>query len=214
MALHNTVIPAYTWATKPAIANWTAHKPILLTDLGPGGSIWWHNGVNWAVQGGSYVHRWGVGSKAAPHVSLTGVVTSLFTMPGGAITIPAGLLVPGRSRIIVSVQLRKSGAAGTTTFWVYLGTTGTYASDSALGRFSSIVASGASIWYEAETRIFSSTGHVNVYGAPVNTLLGDSYLDQTASVNTAALMYLSFGISGANAADTMQILGYEVVIHP
>lgn len=213
MALKNSGIPSYTWAAKPAIANWPSYRPIIITDVGVGGSMWHHDGVNWYPVSGFFTLAKDSGSIATPLNTLTGVASGVFTLPLGNPLIPAGLLIPGQSIVTVQSRCRKSTSVAGASSVAYLGTNGSSAD--------SIVANkGFTATGPQDVRVDSSVWFTTANAGTTDNNLAPMAAGGAASVcadvstalNTAVNMFITMGITGANTGDSFSLLSYSVDI--
>lgn len=212
MALKNSGIPSYTWATKPAVANWPTYRPIILTDIGVGGSMWHHNGVNWYPTAGTVKLYSLHGSLATPITTLTGTAGALFTLPGGNPQIPAGLLVSGKAKLHYEGRLRKTTATAAASIIATLGVNNS-ASDDQIMNKSTGAAANSDVRGDANVWIVSATvATVDSNAAPHAAGGATQFADRTAAINTAAAMYAGIGISGANVEDSFSLLSFSVIL--
>ncbi len=217
MSLKNSGIPSYTWAAKPAIANWPAKRPVLISDLGTGaGVLFAHDGANWRPVGGQFVLAQQSGTRAAPVDSKTGT-SGTFTLSGGTpgILIPAGLLIAGRSEILLEARFNKvDGAAGTgAACYGTVGTTNNPTTDNLI--FGVQTANPAN----GQLRAFFS-GNVDPNGT---SFLADVWLvpgaaanamqDRITNFDVASNMYVNFYFNHTGVGtETTQLLSYLITI--
>lgn len=212
MALKNSGIPSYTWATKPAIANWPANRPIIITDVGLYPTMWWHNGVNWRPVNGSFILAKYAGSVTNPIATLTGVAASKFTLSGGDPTIPANLLIPGSSVITAEMRMRKPSATATVFGAIRMGTAGTTA-DQIIGQEQLGAGANADQRLKGSVMIDTSTRALFDNLMTDDSMVGaNGWTDTTTNINTAAAMYVIPHVHSGNVADNYSLLGFEVVV--
>lgn len=208
MALKNSGIPSYTWATKPSVANWPTYRPIIVTDVGVGGSLWHHDGVNWRPVNGSFVLASKQGSLTAPVASLS--AAGQFVLPGGNPQIPANLLIPGSSIIRVQHAVHKVGGAAVSLSNMRLGTAGTTADSIISGSYIqaptlSDLQPQSYVFVDISTRVVQQT--VNTIAESIN-----QFVERTTNINTAELMYISLDQTSVTAPDVVQLISYTVTI--
>lgn len=184
------------------------------TDIGPAGN-WFRWDTNspgvWRSLGG----RVKLGQACASDIdttvlaTVTGVTDGLFTTPV-SVDIPIGLILPN-SRVCVDAKVKRVGATATGQFDAYLGTAGN-ATDNPMVRVQSNSTDGhvsrlmGDALFGALTTQYISNG----IAVPQTSSSGNTCIDRTTQVNTAALMKVTFGISTANAADSFKLLSYDV----
>lgn len=153
--------------------------------------------------------RWG--SIATPVATYTGGTGGLFTLPA-TIPVPAGI-IPDYSTLRIRAMLKRTGANATGQFDCQIGTAGA-GSDSLVGRVQSTATDGhvalmeASAGWSTSLTVFIPSGSASPQGSSG----GGTVVDRSTNVNRAALMYVVFGMSSANAADSYALLGYRVTI--
>jgi hypothetical protein len=151
------------------------------------------------------------GTIASPVATLTGTTGALFTLPS-AIAIPANT-IGDYDHIHVRARCKRTGANATGQFEVQLGT-GAAGSDSLFGRVSINATDGhvgaleTQAFFNTSATIFLSNGTV----APMNTTSGTTFIDRNTNVNRGSVMYVTFGMSSANALDSFALLGYHITL--
>ena len=201
----------FTWATMPSPSG-NLGLVIPVKDIGPFGTHFISDGTNWQPLNGRAIIAADWGSEANPLATYTGGTGGLFTLPKGAITLPAGLLVAGKSQLEIRVKVRRTSNTATANFLVKLGTAGT-TSDGDI--YASQLAATTNLAQHATPIVGMRTATEAVsinYLSPQAVGASSSAIEKvvTSNINTAAAMTLSFGISSANAADTFTLVGYAV----
>ena len=204
---------AYTWSSKPAAAGNTG-VVIRVTDVGPFGTHFVSDGSNWHPVNGQAVIAADWGSEANPLVTYTGGTGAIYTLPKGAIVIPAGLLVAGKTQIEVRAKVRRTTNTATANFLVKLGTNGTVSDGDV---FAAQMAATTNLALYATPHIGMrtateavSTNWLAFQAAGASSSAIEKVL--TTDINTAAEMTLSFGIGSANTADSFSLIGYAVTL--
>lgn len=207
------LIPAsYTWAGKPAASASNNGQTIRITDVGhsASGSLLQSDGTIWRPVNGSILIASAFGSVAAPLASFTGATAGSFTLSGGNPSIPASLLPVGAC-VKAWAMMRRHGTNGVGTFNVRLGTANA-ATDPVIQAIATTAtdAKDASIdvsgWLTSSTT-FTTQNWLSPQGVGVSAIV-----DRTGSINTAAAMYLSFDMAGANALDSFDLIAYRLSV--
>ena len=204
--------PSHTWAGKPTAAASGSGTIVRITDVGVGafGSLWASDGTNWRPLNGSVVLANLSATLASPVATQTGGTGSVFT--AASVSIPAGMLIPASSQIQVVAHVRRTGTGGTNNMRVYVGTASS-ASDSDILTASMAATNNldqfTNFWFQPWT----STALTSVnWGNTGNGSSTGAAIDRSTNFNTAAAMYLNFGIRAANAADTFNLISSRVVM--
>jgi len=205
--------PTYTWSGKPAAAGNTG-VVIRVTDVGHFGTNFVSDGSNWHPVNGQAVIAADWGSEANPLATYTGGTGAIYTLPKGAIVIPAGLLVAGKTQIEVRAKVRRTTNTATANFLVKLGTNGTVSDGDV---FAAQMAATTNLALHATPYIGMrtateavSTNYLSFQAAGASASAIERVV--TTDINTAAAMTLSFGIGSANAADNFSLIGYAVTL--
>ena len=200
---------SFTWVGKPAVAAWPVGVPIIVTDVGgSAGSQWVTDGVSWKPANGSVLLGARSGSVAAPVATITGAASGKFTLPFD-IRIPAGALIAGVTQLEIVATMRRRGVAATNQFIVYVGSTNS-TSDSVSMAVMGTATNNQDctvfpvIGFPAAGTMTTSTwnGVASTTGAADNT-------DRTTNINTAANMFVNFGVFGGNVADSYDLIAYR-----
>ena len=202
---------SFTWAGKPAVAAWPVGVPIIVTDVGgPAGSQWVTDGSNWLPANGRVVLASRSGSIAAPVATLTGTTTGKFTLPAN-IVLPAGILMPGKSKVEVIAALRKTGTAATVQFAATLGTANSTV-DAALIATTSGAGTNSDVIINPLAAPSSTSSITTSSWSSIGTTGTANFIDRTTNINTALDMFVNLAVFSGNVADTYSLLSYEVAI--
>lgn len=153
------------------------------------------------------------GSIAAPLATITGVTAGAFVLPAGDPIIPAGLLVPGVSKLRIEAHIRRSSAVATANAIVRIGTTpasSTYALNATLAATNTL-----------DFRVFvdaypiANDAFMRSNNAAVNTNTTNTYSEgQSALVDFMANQTIQFRIESANVGDTFILTSYHITVYP
>jgi hypothetical protein len=202
-------IQKYTWATKPAIASLPSYTPILITDVGVGGSLWHHDGTDWHPTATEVVLAAKGGTVATPLASLSGIaVDTKFTLPAD-ILIPGGMIIPETAHLIVDALFQRLGTGGANLWKMHVGTANTIG-DAATSHASTAV--NAQGLRARHAFVFPTTSAVMTDRQAFNTNAGFVGADLSTNIDTDADMYVNFSVGSANAADTYQLFSYSVIL--
>lgn len=198
-----------TWAGRPAVGLVPAGTELQVTDYA--NQKWINDGASWRPAQGRALVKNIFGTIATPLAVITGVTAGAFSLPGGNIRIPAGMIAPN-SRVIVSHTARRTTSAATANLVCYLGTAGNQADTgivsqnlAATANLDIVACSGARFGTSKTTMVCSNylSEYTTTTGAGVAT-------DRTFNVNTDADMFVSFGVISANIADSFGLVSYSV----
>jgi hypothetical protein len=151
------------------------------------------------------------GTVASPIATYTGGTGGLFTLPA-TITIPAGF-ISDHSRLWVSARVKRTGANATGQLDCQIGTGGA-GSDSLLGRVQLTGTDGhvgaleSCAYFNTSLTSFLANGSA----APQSSTGGGTFVDRSTNVNRAASMFVTLGMSSANAADSFALLALRVTL--
>lgn len=213
MALKNSGIPSYTWATKPAIANWPSYRPIAITDVGVGGSLWHHNGVIWRPVNGEVTLFQSFGDLTTPIAVIQSGIAVAFSIPGGNPTIPAGMLTVGSSGEM-RAYMRRNGVTGASANVRFrLGTAGN-STDSSLWNGALGVTNDLDVHGWAAFGISGANSAFTSDFIDDNVARTNNFDNITTNIDTAAAMQLSIDILNPNAADSFDLVGLIVTVSP
>ena len=203
-------VQPYLWANVPFPAT-TPGVIIQVLDVGVAPSFWVSDGTNWRPLNGRVLLYQRTGTLAAPLATLTGVTLALFTLPQ-TLTIQAGV-IPPNGMVCVTAEVQRTTATAAANAKIWLGNLGTTA-DVAIGNL--IMGATANLIIPRLHGSFfmtgsSGSGTVNGAVVPENTTSASAIL-QDATVNTPNTLplYVTIGMSGANAADTFNLNNYSV----
>ena len=208
-----------TWANARAnIASLPLWTPILITDVGVAGKSYWYSDATNLRPLNGYVSLWRrMSSIASPLATLTGSgAVQSFTLPD-ATSFPAGMLVPGISRVWAMAKVRRLGNSG--------------ASGSAVSRLGSGASAGindnaissqtisATVNYDAFldgfADIISTTSYCSFGHIPRNSTATSSYQDRTTNFDCSGsnTSLVSIGINASVTVDQVALYGYEIGIY-
>lgn len=164
----------------------------------------------WKPRGG-YQLLYSRGRSIASPLSTLQAVSGQFAIPGGAPTIPPGLLLAGVSSLHVRAHLYRLGITTTGVVNLRIGTAATTA-DPLVASLTMAATNGASQLLEGHADYHSSTVFSTVGAATPNAAASASLgnADRTTNVNTAATQTVSLDLASASAADAFSIVGLMV----
>lgn len=195
-----------TWGSKPEASLVPPGTDLRATDLN--NARFFSDGVNWRPVGKQTIYHKN-GLVTSPLATMSGVTAGLFAIP--QILIPAGMIIPN-SKIEVQCAGRKIGANATSTFQVYLGTTGT-TNDSpfvslttgSVTLMDSMINGAAKFGTNTEKCLIQNyVGEGTSFGA------ASAQADRSANINTASNMYVSIAVTSANALDSFTLTSIRV----
>jgi len=204
---------SYTWAQAVALgAAGHAGLVILVSDVGMGaGSHWISDGANWRPLGGQVVLSAQMGSKNAPLDSITGVTFDVFTPPIRP-EIPAGMLIPGVSEIIVEAWVHKIGANATGIIGATLGTSTTLGNNASLITASIAITTLSGVYINPKVSVGAATRFAtNQYMTNGNSAVA-GIVDIITNIDIAQKMYLGVFATSINAADQFDLIGFSVTL--
>lgn len=195
--------PVYAgpWASRPTTAATGA--TMTATDIG-GRSEFHFDGSHWRPIGGRLTLATLAGSVTNPVAQSTsaGNAALLLGLPGGAIKVPAGLLVPRQSVLRVSAFWSKLGGGGPINCVTCFGTTNSFSDSQITGTF---IGPGARALWNMQIDIAldeRTRAHVNSLvvsnGASAPPPSANEF---STAIDTAADMWLNFGSTNAKGGD-------------
>lgn len=204
---------AGTWAARPTAAPVASRY--FATDIGPNGTLFSWDGAYWRPANGQALVYGAFGTISTPLATLTGNgFEQVFTLPELCL-LPAGLLPIG-SRLDVSAQLYKDGAAHNGSVYGFLANTPTPASLTAVDFWTGNSTNSASPsmlktagplligngeWLESQSiTLWVPTATATVQ--PINT---------DADVNTED-RYIGFGIGTNFTSGAIRLYGVSVIL--
>lgn len=208
------------WANRPA-ASATPGAEIIVSDLGY--QKMYSDGTNWRPVGGRLRLRSNRGSVAAPIASLTN--SGVIALPGGNVTIPAGLLTSDATISYYMDALATSTSTGSasTSFDIKIGTSTTTTTNNTAssvshnsisstsgGQFALSGCIKVSTTTKATARTYAGDGVI----LAVNNLAGTTALtikDITTSFNTSSVMYIGVALY-ATANITGSVVTFDVFV--
>ena len=209
------------WANRPA-ASATPGGEIIVSDLGY--QKMYSDGTNWRPVGGRLRLRSNRGLVANPVATL--VNNGTFALPGGNVTIPAGLLTSDAS-VIVMIDCAVTSASTSAVSPLINITIGTSATPTSNSTLSTNIAKGltssngsqmaASGCLKMSSGTAATTRTVAGYGESLSVLsyAGDTNLqirDINTNLNIASIMYVSAVMEGANADITGKLITFDVFV--
>jgi hypothetical protein len=212
--INDVNVPSTTWAALPAANTVGKFTRRWVTDVGAnGGSMWYSDGVSrWFPVGGNVVLAQANGSLASPLASLTGVTSADFVLPAGNPVIPAGMMQPGRSKLLIETHIRRLTATASAIFNVFLGKTA-----SQFVASQSVGATANSDW-RPYLHVFptASNGFLRSNWCSLVTLGNtNAFSDITHSdIDFNSNQIIKFAVSGANTADQFVLTSYQVTVWP
>src|SRR5574343_210698 len=183
-----------TWAQLRAIptALLTPGMVCRVTDYAYQQWVW--GGAFWRPAQGRAV----IASNVTPSV-VTGAADMMFTLATAAKKIPAGMVFPG-SRLIGSADFIKSGANGTFTPYVRIGTTDSYG-DTAIFGIGHTNTNNLLVRASGHILVGLDGSFIYTTGTVVSPGSGTQFAQSAANFDVNADMFMSVHIRTANAAD-------------
>lgn len=201
-----------TWAGRPAVGLVPTGTEIVVSDYGY--QKWVSDGTYWRPAQGSALIAQKHGTATAPVAVLSATTAGVFTLPGGKIAIPAGMITP-HSRLAGMALMKKVGGTASAYFGIRFGTTGTSA-DSLVGGITSYIYHGSEVSVNTSARIGdialnSFTSMITIGDGVTAAVTGTSVL-QSANLDHSAGQFVSFVVTSGNVADVYNLLGYTVTL--
>lgn len=201
-----------TWAGRPAVGLVPAGTELQVTDYA--NQKWVSDGTYWRTAQGRVIIKdlFGLVATGGHIAQISGTTAGLFAIPGEC-KIPAGMIIP-HSRLYIQADGIKSGANGTASFIVYLGTTSSAADSLAInqgvniGNNTNALATTAARFGTATDRYNSR----NWQGEGISSASLSSMTDRIGNVDTNADMFVNVGVAVANAADVFNLTALQVVL--
>lgn len=208
-----------TWANRVLPSQSNIGMLWRITDVGVGGgSWWWSDGTNLRPLNG-YVSLWRrMSSIASPLATLTGSGASQrFTLPDATV-FPAGMLIPGVTRVYGMCKTRRLGNSGASGHVLMALGSGSSAGINDLSFVSTTVSATLNIdtlLYGfadiTSSTIFCSTGFVSLNGSPSPYSFADRNTNFDCSGSNTSLV--SIGVASAFTVDQIALIGYEIGIY-
>jgi hypothetical protein len=198
-------LPQYAWTGRPSATGMTG-RPIEITDIGIGGSIWISDGTNW--------------KPAAPIVIQRGNV-QIANSNDATAHLFVGVLVPGGT-------LGLNGSLFVDTYWTFTGSTNSktpqirlHTASAATGGTAYItpaITTGTVVADRLQTTIKNRNSASSQVG-PAAALFGGtgtttSAVPVTSSIDTSSDTYVNIVGTMASGAETMNLEFYEVRLVP
>lgn len=201
-----------TWAGQPAAGLVPAGTELQVTDYA--NQKWISDGTYWRPAQGRVIIKelFGLVATGGHVAQISGATAGLFAIPGEC-KIPAGMIIT-HSRLYIQADGIKSGANGTASFIVYLGTTNSVADSLAINQGVSI-GNNTNALATTAARFGTATDRYNSrnwQGEGVSSASQISMFDRIGNVNTKADMFVNVGVSAANAADVFNLTALQVVL--
>lgn len=192
-----------TWANRPAVGLVPIGTELQVTDYT--NQKWINDGTYWRQAQGRVTIGGAAGSLASPLAVLSSVGT--FTMPGGNLKIPAGMIIPGM-RVCSCTQYRKSGGNGVVSVNTRLGlTAGQYLAGGSIQNVDTGDIKSVGFAYFGASKTKFLTGG----WAPENSgNYGGVVTEPNTDINTDADMFVSCNITGRVAGDSASVLSHYV----
>lgn len=165
-------------------------------------------GVMWAPRGGLQTLYQRCGTVSAPLTSMTGSTSGSFSIPGGNVKIPAGLLVAGVSQVHVWAAIHKAGIGGSAGYNVRLGINGT-TSDNMVANITSGSSSVDTI-PDAYAKVGAATTFTAQGASAPQTGNTAGLADRTTQFNVASDTFVSLDMSAGNSGDTHGLVALAV----
>ncbi len=209
-----SVGPSFTWANRPA-ASAMAGDTIRITNVGPSGcgSLWISNGTRWLpLNGQQLLSAKRTGTAASPLASVATV--DKLSLPAGdmvtsgSIVLPADLLSAGMS-LHVEGRFRHAGTGGTWSAGFRLGTLNS-GSDNSCCATTGSATDDQTGWVFQEIMVLSSGSYASLYNTAPQGVAAAAISTRNTNFDTTVAMYLAPYASSVNAADTVQLIAYEV----
>lgn len=208
------------WANRPA-ASATPGGEIIVSDLGY--QKMYSDGANWRPVGGRLRLRSNRGSVATPVASITN--SGVIALPGGNVTIPAGLLTSDATvtYYMDALATSTSTTAANVSFDIKIGTSTTATSNNT---GSSVFNSSISSLYGGQFALSGCIKLSTTTKATARTYAGDGVIlavnnssgttaltikDITTNFNSASAMYIGIALYG-NANITGSVVTFDVFV--
>lgn len=203
---------AILWAARPTAASAGAGATIVVSDCGY--STWRSDGTNWRPSGGSYMLLNRAGSAATPVASLVSAGAAiLMASPLAGLKIPAGMIIPGLTKLRLETYWNKTGAAAGINCIVCLGTTNSFSDSQTGNQF--IGAAANSVWRQFSDYMFDTSNACTetVISVAVGAATGAvSTPLRNTNINTNADMFLNWGTTSSTAGDGLQAFSATVTL--
>lgn len=208
-----------TWANRVLPSQSNIGMLWRITDVGVGGgSWWWSDGTNLRPLNG-YVSLWRrMSSISLPLATLTGSgAPQNFILPDYTV-IPAGMLIPGVTRVWTMAKTRRLGNSGASASVATRLGSGASAgindnsvvvqTISATVNFDTLLDGFADI---TSTTSYCGTGFITLNGTTTSSSFQDRITNFDCSGSNTSLV--SIGVSSAFTVDQIALYGYEIGIY-
>ncbi len=204
-------VMASLWASRPPAVELPG-ATVNITDIPANGSgcEFVSDGINWIPKARTVVLGCKNASMALPFQIIIG--STYFVFDEAKVRIPAGLISPN-STLRVEAIVRRTGVNSAATFGVLLGTGGG-GGDAAVGSVSLAATQGicnrvtVDVSFGTNRGLCTSSGVLNSNQSSVS-----APFDVDSGINADADMFVNFLVSGANAADSFQLISYRVIVN-
>ena len=195
-----------TWANRPAAASYPG---IVIKVSDYMYAEYYSDGTNYRPVGAQLIYHGVFGTLASPTCTVAAANTK-FTIPGGAPTIPAGM-VNSTSRLRTQASMYKVGANGTCQTTLYFGTSG---DNTDLGMSTGTIPADTASHYR-HGPLFEFTGTTSLlttYNAIENSNGGTgSFADRTTHIDVAsAMIYSLYTTATYTAGDTIALQQFSI----
>lgn len=210
------------------VADWTALNAIpktaendnllvFVTGLGESGSLWRYNHsiTRWVLPNPIMLYDKVFGAKGAGTLQVTSDGTNAKNFAVATIpTIPANMLRSGSTIEILAQVGRVSGVNAAPTIIIWLGTSATFNSNSAVSP-STLTATATHVANLNPMLSFSSTTKLtSTYSLNPNSGSSSASIqDFTTNINTTAAMYVYVGVNTSAAGDVFELLRLAVKVN-
>lgn len=196
---------AGTWAGRPT-TNLVAGDRAWFTDVGlhntiAMGSDWVWDGTNWAPVAPVVLLR-GAGTVAAPLATLTGVTSGNILAPG---SVPAGMFVRPGMRLHCRANFSRAGTAATASVDVRVG-------NAVVTDIQMTGVAGQTARLDGSMECVTANTQMVERQHAINATANAGFTDRSVNFNNVAPVTIQ--LSSANAADTFNLIGYSVTLHP
>ena len=198
-----------TWAGKPAVHIVPVGTELSVTDLNK--SVFYSDGGYWRPVGGRAQIAMQTGTVSVPLATLS--AAGKFSLAGGDILIPAGLIAPN-SKLCAMTQTRKIGTAAVASVNSRLGVgsggqginTDAYINGGqhANQNLGDMKANGFQLYGASKTKAITGGWQTE------NSSSYSSVVELTTNINTDADMYVSAWVTAVTSPDTVALLSLHV----
>lgn len=196
-----------TWANRPAVASYPG---IVIKVSDYKYASYYSDGTNYLPVAPQLIYSGTFGTIASPTCTYTGGTGGKFSFPGGAPTIPGGML-NASSRLRVRMICNKTGANAVYTVNIYFGTSGDNTDVSIYGQASSSSSTNAFLAAAPALNFTSTSGLISTYNSSEGGGgSAGSILDRSTHVATGSAMIFSVYTSSMNASDSIALQTFNI----